>query len=124
MSKWHKDKRPRKERWSRRGRVWLSTGSFWRYNHGTKWWHRFLGGDEWGQRTVCIPVLPWVQVILAYRWCNCHDCAHMRAQTALWDVWSYHEDHGCMDDVPEFINHPAPDPDRNHPDYGVKSDIS
>ena len=59
-------------------RVWR-----YRYRDWQPLWHGylwpFLGGDEWGRRTVVLPVHPFGWLVVALWECNCPDCAAVRA---------------------------------------------
>lgn len=64
-------------------------GRFWRYPLDGSWEPRFrwlptLGSDEFGRRTIVVPV-PFVGwLVCAYRICPCPECAEIRNQTARW----------------------------------------
>lgn len=68
-----------------RGRIW-----FWWY-HDTNWtgWKHFflpwMGGDEFGRRTVVLPIHPFGWAIVALWTCYCEDCTEVREQTARWE---------------------------------------
>lgn len=64
------------------------TGRVWHYGYRRwrpVWWQYILparGGDEYGRRTLVIPVHPFGFLVWAYWTCWCPDCIDMRIATA------------------------------------------
>lgn len=61
---------------------------FWIYSKRSwdpRWWHKlgvpYLGGDEWGRRTVVIGLWFLGYVVWAWRTCHCPECDEMREQS-------------------------------------------
>jgi hypothetical protein len=61
--------------------VWTCPPSEW----DPEWWHKigvpYVGGDEWGRRTVVIGLWFLGYVSWAFRTCWCDECHEMREQT-------------------------------------------
>lgn len=70
--------------------AWPAKRRIWRYRYGDwspAWWRYlipYIGGDEWGRRTVVIHTPPIGFLVIAYWTCRCSDCDDIRAQTATW----------------------------------------
>lgn len=67
-----------------KGRVWRWSYEQWR----PSWWFYFLpyrGADEYGRRTLVIPVHPFGFVVWAYRTCWCPLCTEDRARMGILD---------------------------------------
>lgn len=55
------------------GRAWFSRG---------RWWYPLVSADEYGRRTVVLPLLPGLLALILALWtCDCDDCELSRFQT-------------------------------------------
>jgi len=71
-----------------RRRIWYHGYNSWQPN-----WYFYLlpyrGGDEYGRRTLTIPIHPAGFFTIAYWTCKCEECDAMRAQTERWERGDY-----------------------------------
>lgn len=62
-----------------------SPGRVWTYPKGGWSGHLpMLGGDEYGRRTLVLPIPFGPTVVVALYTCHCEDCEYMRAQMMEW----------------------------------------
>ena len=65
-------------------RVWTYPRDEW----DPPWWHKlgvpYLGGDEWGRKTVAVGLWFTGCVVWAWRTCWCQDCHGAREETYRW----------------------------------------
>lgn len=63
----------------------ILTDRVWLYARGT-WAGRLpsLGGDEYGRRTLVLPIPFGPVLVIAYRTCRCAECDEVREQTERW----------------------------------------
>ena len=65
-------------------RVWTYRKDQW----DPAWYHKlgvpFLGGDEWGRRTIVVGLWFTGALVWAWRTCWCQDCHEVREQTYRW----------------------------------------
>lgn len=48
-------------------------------------WYPIVSSDEYGRRTLAVPIVPWMlAIVVALYTCRCEECHEMRAQTARW----------------------------------------
>lgn len=62
-------------------RVWWYPRGEWLPSWYEKIGFPYLGGDEWGRRTVVVGLWFVGYVVWAWRTCWCHECHEVRAQT-------------------------------------------
>jgi len=57
---------------------------FWYHQWKPPWWHfvlPYIGGDEFGRRSLVWPLHPLGWLVVAYRVCQCSDCERKRVLT-------------------------------------------
>lgn len=64
----------------------------WHYGYKSwdpEWWYYifpYRGEDEYGRRTLVIPIHPFGFLVWAFRTCYCPECSEIREQTARWEA--------------------------------------
>jgi hypothetical protein len=60
-----------------------------------RWWLPALSSDEYGRRTLVLPLVPGLLVLVIALWtCKCDDCERSRRQTAADEADAALEDFG------------------------------
>lgn len=75
----------------------MAGSRIWRYSYrdtSMGWrhfWFPWKGTDEWGRRTVVIPIHPFGWVVVVWKTCYCIDCSQVRLQTEQWEADDLHQ---------------------------------
>lgn len=64
-------------------RFWTYTRESWMPEYR---WRPYQGADEYGRRTLVLPIPFGGYLVVAYWTCHCFDCTEMREQTARWEA--------------------------------------
>lgn len=63
-------------------RLWTYSRDEWQPEHR---WLLYWGGDEYGRKTIVLPIPFAGYLVWAYRTCHCRWCVVARLQTWRWD---------------------------------------